>query len=88
MTANLCPIPIEPILVGDELRTDVEAIKKTLADPKYKGKVLCIICTTSCFAPRAIDSVVEVAKVCKEENIFHVINNAYGLQCTRITDDL
>ena len=52
------------------------------------AKVLCIFSTTSCFAPRTPDKVVDIAKICKQHNIFHVVNNAYGLQCSKITSDL
>lgn len=44
------------------------------------SKILCIMSTTSCFAPRACDSIETIAKICKEKNIPHLINNAYGLQ--------
>lgn len=57
----------------------MEAINKILEDPEYKGKVLCVISTTSCFAPRAIDSVVDIALAAKKAGVFHVVNNAYGL---------
>jgi O-phospho-L-seryl-tRNASec:L-selenocysteinyl-tRNA synthase len=79
VTANLIPLVIEPKIVGEELQTDMEAINKILEDPEYKGKVLCVISTTSCFAPRAIDNVVEIAKATKKAGVFHVVNNAYGL---------
>lgn len=82
------PIVVEPIVEGDELRTDVEAITNILESEEYKDKVLCVLSTTSCFAPRAYDSVVEIAKVCKEKSINHVINSAYGLQCSKISSDL
>ena len=56
--ANLKPIVIEEILAGDELKTDVEGIKEALN--KFGDKILCVVSTTSCFAPRAIDSVVDI----------------------------
>lgn len=74
--------------MGEELQTDTEAISKILEDPEYKGKILCVISTTSCFAPRAVDSVVEIAQMTKKAGVFHVVNNAYGLQCSKITEDL
>lgn len=68
------------------MRTDVDAFAEAME--KYKGKVLCVVTTTSCFAPRAIDSVAEVASLAKAQDVFHVVNNAYGLQCSRIASDL
>ena len=44
--------------------------------------------TTSTFAPRAYDSISEIAEICKEKDVFHVINNAYGLQCSRCANDV
>jgi O-phospho-L-seryl-tRNASec:L-selenocysteinyl-tRNA synthase len=44
-----------------------------------------VLSTTSCFAPRQPDAIDEIAKLCKEFNVAHVINNAYGLQCPLIT---
>jgi O-phospho-L-seryl-tRNASec:L-selenocysteinyl-tRNA synthase len=47
--------------------------------------ILCVISTTSCFAPRAADRVVEIAQICQEFGIAHIINNAYGLQASKLT---
>ena len=44
-----------------------------------------VLSTTSCFAPRQPDAIDEIAKLCKEFHVAHVINNAYGLQCPLIT---
>ena len=77
VAANLTPIVVEPILVGDELQTDIQGIKDVV--DKFKDEVLCIISTTSCFAPRAIDRVEDIGKICKDNNFYHVVNNAYGL---------
>jgi len=87
LAANLKPVVIEPIMEGDELRTDLEQVEAKIKE-LGPSKVLAIFTTTSCFAPRAYDSVVEVAKLCKEHKIYHVVNNAYGLQCSKISQDL
>jgi O-phospho-L-seryl-tRNASec:L-selenocysteinyl-tRNA synthase len=47
--------------------------------------IACIFSITSCFTPRAIDKVEEIALICKQNDIFHLINNAYGLQSSKIT---
>ena len=61
--------------------TDIDAIKAALDE--HGERVLAIITTTSCFAPRVPDAVDKVAEICKTSNIYHVINNAYGLQCAK-----
>lgn len=51
-------------------------------------EILCISSTTSCFAPRAYDHIIEISKISKLHNIPHIINNAYGIYCSKITDEL
>lgn len=46
--------------------------------------VLCILSTTSCFAPRLPDDVVAISRFAQEKNIPYVINNAYGTQSRTI----
>lgn len=45
--------------------------------------IVCVLTTTSCFAPRVSDSLEQVALLCQRFNIPHLINNAYGLQSSR-----
>lgn len=87
LTANLIPVLIEPVRFGDELQTNASEFEDQI---KCHGpeKILCIISTTSCFAPRACDSVVELAELAKKYNIPHIINNAYGLQSTYLTHQI
>ena len=51
-------------------------------------QILCVLSTTSCFAPRVYDSIVEISVICEKFNVGHIINSAYGLQCTRISSDI
>ena len=44
--------------------------------------------TSSCFAPRVFDSLEQVSAVCKKYNIFHLLNNAYGVQCSKIANSI
>jgi len=45
---------LENRLEGDELRTDVEALRAAV-DRLGAEKIVCIMTTTSCFAPRVPD---------------------------------
>lgn len=68
----------------DALCTDVDAIERAIVDGADGADgVLCVLTTTSCFAPRVPDDVVAVARVCARLGVPHVINNAYGLQTRR-----
>lgn len=76
---GLKPVIIQPKIHGDELQTDIEEIQnqvKTLG----KDNILCVLSTTSCFAPRACDSLEEIGCICAENDIYHLVNNAYGVQ--------
>jgi O-phospho-L-seryl-tRNASec:L-selenocysteinyl-tRNA synthase len=86
-TANLTPIVIEPIIKNDELITDIDGILKEIEE-KGAENILCIFSTTSCFAPRGYDNIIDIASICKKYNIYHVVNNAYGIYCTKIVDML
>ena len=89
VSANLEVVPLENVLDGDELHTDMAAMRQQV-DRLGPDNVVCIVTTTSCFAPRATDSVVEVAKLCKSSGFGHIINNAYGVQsaalCSLVRD--
>lgn len=80
-SAGFVCIVVPTKINGDEVVTDLTAMQTAME--QYKGRILAVITTTSCFAPRVPDSVDEVAKLCKAEDVHHIINNAYGLQCTK-----
>ena len=52
-------VVIENVLEGDELRTDVPALKEKVSTLGPEN-VAAILTTTSCFAPRGIDCLEEV----------------------------
>jgi O-phospho-L-seryl-tRNASec:L-selenocysteinyl-tRNA synthase len=79
---GLQPVIIETNMCGDELRTDLTAMERQMATLGAEN-IACVLTTTSCFAPRASDSVEQVAVLCSRYNIPHLINNAYGLQSSR-----
>ena len=76
------PIVIELVRVGDELRTDVEAIRSAVT-AHGAATIAAIFTTTSCFAPRTPDNLPEVGKICREFDIPHIVNNAYGVQSSK-----
>ena len=98
-TAGLEPIVVENRIMnkndvyyenaqGDEiygLECDLISLEETLK--KYKeGEILAILSTTSCFAPREPDNIIEIGKLAKKYKTFHLVNNAYGLQCQKTID--
>lgn len=93
---GLVPVPVElrqapPPLAGYPrsstahfLQCDVDDVKAAVQSVGGSGCVVCVLSTTSCFAPRLPDDVVAIARYCEEAGIPHVINNAYGLQSRSI----
>ncbi|KAE8886773.1 O-phosphoseryl-tRNA(Sec) selenium transferase [Phytophthora fragariae] len=89
LAAGLTPLVLANVLVEEEdgrpggfLKTDLAGMT-ALMDQYGSDSVLAVMSTTSCFAPRAYDCVEEIAKLCQERNIAHVINNAYGVQASK-----
>ncbi|CAJ0590922.1 unnamed protein product [Cylicocyclus nassatus] len=72
------PLIVDPIREGDALVTDVENVNRILE--QRADEILCVMSTTSCFAPRSPDSLEAIAGICQEHNVPHLVNNAYGLQ--------
>lgn len=69
------------------LQTDLAHLHNILGQSS-KEDILCIMSVTSCFAPREPDDAIEIGKIARSSGLFHVVNNAYGLQCAKTTDML
>ncbi len=80
--AGFIPVIIENELNGDELRTDLTALEEKVNE-LGADQIACVFSVTSCFAPRSPDKIDEIAVICKKNNLFHLVNNAYGLQSTK-----
>ena len=77
-TAGLIPVVIGTYLDGDIVRSNLTELRTKIQE-LGRENILCVLSTTSCFAPRARDDVETIAQLCQEADIGHVINNAYGL---------
>ncbi|CAL1132980.1 unnamed protein product [Cladocopium goreaui] len=77
-------VELKPIEGTDALGTDIAGMQSAI-EKVGAEEVLCICTTTSTFAPRVPDFIDEVAVLAKDLNVPHVINNAYGLQCSKCT---
>lgn len=84
LTVGLKPLIVEnKILPDGSMQTDIAAIR-ALMERHGAASILCVLSTTSCFAPRQPDLVDEIGQLCKAFDVGHVVNNAYGLQCPLI----
>eukprot|EP00771_Trimastix_marina_P002307 gnl/Trimastix_PCT/3430.p1 GENE.gnl/Trimastix_PCT/3430~~gnl/Trimastix_PCT/3430.p1 ORF type:complete len:492 (+),score=91.86 gnl/Trimastix_PCT/3430:157-1632(+) len=82
LSAGLRAVVVPNVIEGDEVRTDMQALRHALEE-NGADRVLCVLTTTSCFAPRTPDRVVQVAELCKNAGVPHIVNNAYGIQADR-----
>lgn len=66
--AGLIPVVVDCQLAAgsDELTTDLDAVSSAV-QRLGPDAVLCVLTTTSCFAPRAADDVVAVARLCAQQ---------------------
>ncbi|GJD05696.1 O-phosphoseryl-tRNA(Sec) selenium transferase [Galdieria sulphuraria] len=71
-------IIVDNHVIQDEARTDIKSISNWLE--LEADKILCVVSTMSCFAPRAPDDIVTIATLCQTMDVFHIVNNAYGVQ--------
>jgi hypothetical protein len=69
-SAGLTCIVVPTLLDGDRVVTDVSTMEQLLGE--HTGKVLAVITTTSCFAPRVPDKVDRVAQLCASHGIYHI----------------
>ncbi|CRG95956.1 O-phosphoseryl-tRNA(Sec) selenium transferase, putative [Plasmodium gallinaceum] len=77
---------VDMIFKNDELFTDLNKIEKLIED--YKEKICCVISVTSSYAPRNSDDIVKISYLCKKYDVPHLINNAFGLQCSYICKEI
>ncbi|KRX73088.1 O-phosphoseryl-tRNA(Sec) selenium transferase [Trichinella sp. T6] len=78
---------VEQIYQHDRLCTNVPLMRETV-EVLNPENVLCIITTTSCFAPRSPDNIELVSELCDQFDIPHLVNNAYGLQSSKLCSAL
>lgn len=75
-------LPEQQILVTDTKRFE-NCIEELGA-----SNILCLYTTTSCFAPRNCDNILQIAELAKSMAVPHLVNNAYGLQSTALCQQL
>ena len=87
LTSGLTPFILPPRMEGDELITDMEGLT-TLLSSTPASEILCILPTTSVFAPRLPDDIVAISRIAKRYDIPVIVNNAYGLQSRSICSSI
>ena len=65
-----------------DIRSCIESL------PQKSKSVAAVLTTTSCFCPRLPDDILGISRLCRELDVPHVVNNAYGLQSPTIMKQL
>ena len=76
---NMEPKIVDGTVFGDAVRVPIEDVKRAV-----RKETAAIVSTTTFFPPREPDEVKEISKLAEELDVFHVINNAYGVQSREI----
>ncbi len=74
---------VEGEVFGDAVRVPVENIRDAISE-----ETGAIVSTTTFFPPREPDDVKEIAKICRDQDVPHIINNAYGVQSRKIMSQI
>jgi len=70
---------VDAEILGDAVRVPTNKLSEAVSE-----ETAAIVSTTTFFPPREPDDVKAIAKLAADEDIFHIINNAYGVQSRRI----
>lgn len=62
VSAGFQAVVVNNAVAGDEVRTDLGALEEEVLR-RGAPAVACIVTTTSCFAPRGADSIIEVVRI-------------------------
>jgi O-phospho-L-seryl-tRNASec:L-selenocysteinyl-tRNA synthase len=74
--AGLTEVTVSTVLEDDAVRTDMGELERLMGVLDDYA----VLSTTTFFPPREPDPVKEIAKLCQEQSVPLVINNAYGVQ--------
>lgn len=74
-------------IINDAITTDLKALEDTI---RLLGSesIVAILTTSSCFAPRLPDKLIQVGQICLRWGIPQLVNNAYGLQTRSVCHHL
>jgi len=78
--AGLEVVDVPTVLVDDAVQTDISELEQALSTASDAA----VLTTTTFFPPREPDPVKDVAKMCADRDVPHIINNAYGVQSVNI----
>ncbi len=71
---------VETVLDGDVVKVDVSDIEDAIRKEIRNNNNPVVLSTLTFFPPRKSDDIEEIAKICQEYDISHIINGAYAIQ--------
>ncbi len=82
--AGLEKTEIPTVIESDGVHADLSVLEKHIRDAEASA----VLATTTFFPPRESDPVKDIAKLCADQDIPLVINNAYGVQSERTMSEI
>ncbi|WP_456416080.1 O-phosphoseryl-tRNA(Sec) selenium transferase [Methanocaldococcus sp.] len=71
---------VETVLDGDSVKVEVSDIEDAVRKEIKNKNNPVVLSTLTFFPPRESDDIEEIAKICQDYNIPHIINGAYAIQ--------
>ncbi|MFX1264178.1 MAG: O-phosphoseryl-tRNA(Sec) selenium transferase [Promethearchaeota archaeon] len=78
--AGLERVPIPTVLEGDAVQADISELERHAT----KNESYAVLATTTFFPPRLSDPLKEISRLCSDNAVPLVVNNAYGVQSETI----
>jgi len=77
-------VGLKPCIIDSTLRDDAVQVQPEDIVQNIDSETVGILSTTTFFPPRESDDIKEIAKIAKDTGLYHIINNAYGVQSRKI----
>ncbi|ADC70261.1 O-phosphoseryl-tRNA(Sec) selenium transferase [Methanocaldococcus sp. FS406-22] len=71
---------VETVLDGDIVKVDVSDVEDAIRKEVKENNNPTVLSTLTFFPPRKSDDIEEIAKICQDYDIPHIINGAYAIQ--------
>jgi len=82
--SGLEEVQVSTLIEDDAVRVDLDDLEKHIS----KTKSCAVLSTSTFFPPRESDPIKAIARLCKDNDIPHIVNNAYGVQSQEVMAQL
>lgn len=82
--SGLEEVHVSTLIEDDAVRVDLDDLERHIS----KTKSCAVLSTTTFFPPRESDPIKSIARLCADNDIPHIVNNAYGVQSQEVMAQL